>query len=225
MNSWERMITSLELEIPDKIPLFEMHPSRVIASKVLGGPSIAYDITLRIQLISEGRDVEKLNRRIAEEVIKFHKKLELDYIRVIGGIPKKIHIKKINSNIWLINNVKYKFVGESLWNIDILSQSYDLNDILSQVRSKPPEPADEIFEVLRYISKEVKGELFLSFDADGSWGPIVSNPRLLICVLKWIYTKPYVVRLLIEYFTNYAIKLGKKALDEGYKRGIEWQEE
>lgn len=89
MNSWERMITSLELEIPDKIPLFEMLPSRVIASKVLEEPSIAYDITLRIQLISEDRDVEKLNRRIAEEVIKFHKKLELDYIRVIGGIPKK----------------------------------------------------------------------------------------------------------------------------------------
>jgi uroporphyrinogen decarboxylase len=61
----------------------------------------------------------------------------------------------------------------------------------------------------------VKGDYFVSFDADGTWGPIVSSPPLLRRVLVWVYKRPDVVEALIDYYTRVAIAYGECAIDEG----------
>jgi len=214
VNSWERMVVALELEMPDKVPLFEMHMSSALSSKILGRTSICYNGPLCLELIRKGYDTHLLNRKIAEEIIEIHIKAELDYIRVPGGYSSRMRVEKIADDLWLINGSRVKYSAESFWHLDLPSL-YDPEEVLKWALQEPPEPKDETFEILRYIAREVRGEIFLSFDADGSWGPIVSNPKLLIHVLKWMFTKPYVVRALINHYTRFAIELGKRALDEG----------
>jgi hypothetical protein len=71
------------------------------------------------------------------------------------------------------------------------------------------------FDVLREVVKRVKGEYFVSFDADGTWGPVVSSPPLLKRVLVWVYKRPDVVEALIDYYTRIAIAYGECSIDEG----------
>ena len=111
---------------------------------------------------------------------------------VSGGYNSRTKVERLTDNLWLIDGTRVKYSGESFWYID-LPRTYNPESVFKWALEKPPEPSDDTFEVLRHIAERVKGKLFLSFYTDGSWGPIVSNPRLLIHVLKWIFTKPYVV--------------------------------
>jgi uroporphyrinogen decarboxylase len=72
-----------------------------------------------------------------------------------------------------------------------------------------------VFSILRHVVKQVKGRVFVSFDADGSWGPIVSSPNLLFDVLVWIHKRPDAVESLINYYTSSAIESGTKAIEYG----------
>ena len=46
-------------------------------------------------------------------------------------------------------------------------------------------------------------------------GPIVSDPPLLMDVLRWMYTRPDLVKALINHYTDRAIEIGEAAIDEG----------
>ncbi|MEM2913418.1 MAG: uroporphyrinogen decarboxylase family protein, partial [Candidatus Bathyarchaeia archaeon] len=102
----------------------------------------------------------------------------------------------------------------SLWNMDE-EDVYNPDSLIEQCKRSEVDVDPKIFDVLRYLAKRVGGKFFLSFDADGSWGPIVSNPNLLRHVLVWMYKRPEIVKALIEFNTRYALELGSWAIDEG----------
>jgi len=227
MNSWERVVRAMELGVPDRVPLYEMAPSPRIVAGVLGvsegevlvnNPRIFYD------LLASGRklDLEKFNERLVDQIMLFHEKLGLDWIRVYGTytpvcasfeLPKEV--KKIDDDTWLIDGKRQRWTGESMWNLDE-PETYDPDELLKTYREAEVEPPNPmIYTSLRAIVKRSKGKFFVSFDADGTWGPIVSNPNLLRHVLIWVYTRPDVVEAIIDYNTRIAIEWGKGAIDEG----------
>jgi uroporphyrinogen-III decarboxylase len=101
----------------------------------------------------------------------------------------------------------------SIWDLDE-PKNYNSEGIIKHCRNAKAEINPKIFDILRMLRKEVKGEYFLSFDADGTWSPIVSNPNLLRHVLVWVYTHPEAVEALIDFNTKHAIEVGKWAIDE-----------
>jgi hypothetical protein len=210
----------MQLSIPDRIPLYEMATSPTITSKVLGKKEsevLIHNGRAFYDLVASGRniDVDKLNEHVAQEMLTLYRKLGLDWIRGVGayvGIPKEV--RKIDESTWLVDGRKQRWSGESMWDLDE-PKTYDPNEMARAYRSYKFTINPKTFDVLRRIIKEVKGKMFVSFDADGTWGPIVSNPNLLMHVLVWVYRRPDVVEAIIDHNTEVAIEYGKAAIDEG----------
>jgi len=209
----------MELGVPDRVPIYEMHVSTKIAAVVLNkSPSqvLAYNPPVLFDLIASGRkvDVDKVNRRIAEELVELATKLGLDWIRVGGAYTKIPEVKKLGENTWLVDGSVLKWSGESMWNLSE-PKHYDSDEIVREFREREVEVDYKVLDILREVVEKTKGEFFISFDADGSWGPIVSRPSLLRHVLVWMRRRPDAVEAIIDYYTRLAIEYGKAAIDEG----------
>ena len=220
MNSWERVVRAMQLSVPDRIPIYEMHIPPKISSVVLGksidevmllNPEAFYNLVISKKEIN----IDKLNEQVANELLSLYKKLGIDWIRVIGAytsIPRDL--RKLEEHTWQIDGRRYKWTGDSMWDLDE-PKTYDPDEVIRARKNTKVEVDPRVFDVLRRLVKEVKKEMFLSFDADGTWGPIVSYPNLLKHVLIWVYRRPDAVEALINYHTNIAIEYGKYAIDEG----------
>ncbi|MEM2057179.1 MAG: uroporphyrinogen decarboxylase family protein [Thermoproteota archaeon] len=220
MNSWERVVKAMQLSAPDRIPIYEMHIPPKISSAILNKKvdEIMYANTEAFYnlIVSKANiNLDRLNAQVAEEQLTLYKKLGLDWIRVLGAyteIPKSV--KKLEDNVWQIDGGRYKWTGDTVWFLDE-PREYDPDEVIRACKNSNIRVNISVFDILRRISKKVKGEIFLSFDADGTWGPIVSNPNLLKHVLVWVYKRPDAVEALINYHTKAAIEYGKYAIDEG----------
>ncbi len=220
MNSWERVVTAMQISIPDRVPIYELHPSLKIFSTVLGKNDdsiMAHNPEAFFNLIaSKGNiDLNKVNEQIAEELLNLYGKLGLDWIRVVKAyvsIPREL--KRIGEHTWQVDGKIYKWSGETLWNMSE-RRTYDPDEVIRECRNSDVEIDPLAFEVLRKLAAKVKKDMFLSFDADGTWEPIVSNPNLLKHVLLWVYRRPDAVEALINHNTDVAIEYGKWAIDEG----------
>jgi len=219
VNSRERVVKAMELKVPDRVPIYEMHVSTRIAAVVLNkSPSqvLAHNPPAFFDLIALGKrvDLSKINKRIAEELVEIYTKLGLDWIRVGGAYTKVPEVKKLGENTWLVDGSVLKWSGESMWNLSE-PKHYDPDEIVEEYKGKEIEVDYRVFDILREVVKKTKGEFFISFDADGSWGPIVSRPNLLKHVLVWMRKRPDAVKAIIDYYTKLAIEYGKAAIDEG----------
>jgi len=219
MNSWERVVKAMEISTPDRVPLYEMHIPPVIASRILRKPTSSILVhnpeAVFTLMMENGLSLDKINEYMAEELLTLHRVTGLDWIRVVSAYTRRPEIlKKIDEHVWVVDGRRCKWSGFSLWDIDE-PISYNPDVIIEFCRSSTVEVDSKIFEVLRHLVRKVKGEFFLSFDADGSWGPIVSNPNLLKHVLIWMYKRPDAVKALIEFNVKYALDVGKWAIDEG----------
>lgn len=220
MNSWGRVLKAMQLSMPDRIPIYEMHIPPKISSVVLNKNvnEVMYanfEAFYNLAISKVEVNLDRINALIAEEQLTLYRKLELDWIRVPWAhttIPR--NVKKLDDNVWQIEGRRYKYAGDTAWFLDE-PKEYDPDEIIKACRNSEVSVDDRAFDILRWISKRAKGEIFLSFDADGTWGPIVSNPNLLKHVLVWVYRRPDAVEALINYHTRIAIEYGKYAIDEG----------
>jgi len=219
LDSYGRVEVALNLEEPDRVPLFEMHISTWIAKELLGREPVAYNTPLIMNLMSKGR-APNLNRAIAEDLEELTLKVGLDFLRVPHGQNPGIQVKKAGESRWLIDGGSYVWTSGTLWREDWgFQREVEAESLIEALKSRIEayeEGEDEAaFQVLRTLAERLKGKLFLTFDSDGSWGPIVSNPPLLRAVLKWMYTDPELVRRIINLYTDLAIQMGVQALEEG----------
>ncbi len=224
MKPWERVVRAMEHMTPDRVPLYEMHIPPAISSRILSKPVdqiLLHNARVFWELAMQGRvELAKVNRQVAEELVELYSKLGIDWIRVVGAytyVPREV--KQIDERTWLVDGRTFIMSGETIWDPTALwgaeTHAYDPDDLKKFCREHRPEVNPAIFDVLREVKKRVGGEFFLSFDADGTWGPIVSSPPLLRRVLVWVYKRPDVVEALIDYFTRAAIEVGRWAIDEG----------
>lgn len=210
-----RAVAALEMLEPDRVPLFEMHVPTIMAKEILkqekvlmGGSDICYG------LISQGTDVNEINRTIADEHLRCARVLDLDFIRIPAAFLPGSQVRKSDGD-WLIDGSRYRYTSDSMWRMDEPA-TYDPDGVLAETRNySPPDIPDETFSILERIRDTTKEEYFLSFDADGSWGPIVSNPNLLKHILVWMRTRPEVVDAVLNKHTTYAIRLGEAAIEAG----------
>ncbi|MGB9895346.1 MAG: uroporphyrinogen decarboxylase family protein [Thermoproteota archaeon] len=210
----------MQLSVPDRVPTYEMHIPPKISSVILGksvdevmlhNPEAFYNLVISKKEIN----LDKVNEQVANELLSLYKKLGIDWIRVVGAytsIPREV--RKLEEHTWQIDGRRYKWSGDSMWDLDE-PKTYDPDEVIRACKNAKVEVNPKVFDVLRRLVKEVKKEMFLSFDADGTWGPIVSYPNLLKHVLIWVYKRPDAVEALINYHTNIAIEYGKYAIDEG----------
>ncbi|MEM3945669.1 MAG: uroporphyrinogen decarboxylase family protein, partial [Candidatus Micrarchaeia archaeon] len=178
---------------------------------MLHNPEAFYNLVISKKEVN----LDAINEKVANELLSLYKKLGIDWIRVVGAftsVPR--NLKKLEEHTWQIDGRRYKWSGDSMWDLDE-PKIYDPDEVIRAFRVNKVEVNPKVFDILRRLVKEVKREIFLSFDADGTWGPIVSYPNLLKHVLIWIYKRPDVVETIINYYTNIAIEYGKYAIDEG----------
>jgi len=223
MKPWERVIKAMQRASPDRVPLYEMHIPPKIAGVILGRSPcqiMLHNPEVFFKLAAEKRvDLDSINKQIADELVSLYVKLGIDWIRVVGAythVPREV--KRLGEREWLVDGRLLVWSGETLWDPQMLWDAggvLDADSLLRYCRSAKPEVNPKVFDVLREVAKRVKGEFFLSFDADGTWGPIVSSPPLLKKVLVWVYKRPDVVEALIDYYTRIAIAYGEYAIDEG----------
>ncbi|MBO3831839.1 MAG: hypothetical protein FGF51_00425 [Candidatus Brockarchaeota archaeon] len=220
MNSWERVVTAMQISTPDRIPTYELHPSLKIFSTVLcknTSEIMAHNPEAFFNLVASKKevDLDKVNGQIAEELLSLYMKIGIDWIRVVkaySSIPREV--KRVGEHKWQVDGKTYLWSGETLWDLSE-PETYDPDEVIRTCRNSSIKVDPLVFEVLRKLVAKVKGDIFLSFDADGTWEPIVSNPILLKHVLIWIYKRPDAVEALINHNTDIAIEYGRWAIDEG----------
>ncbi|MGQ9691805.1 MAG: uroporphyrinogen decarboxylase family protein [Thermoproteota archaeon] len=219
MNSWERVVRAMQVSMPDRVPIYEMAIPPGIASKILNKPESSVLLynpePLYYLMMKNNAELNMINKQLAEELLQLCEIAEIDWIRVIYAFTSKPReVRKEDEHTWVLNGSRYKWSAGSMWKLDE-PKLYDPKDILKHYRASRVEVDSKAFDILRILAKRVKGKFFLSFDADGTWGPIVSNPNLLRHVLVWMYTNPEVVEAIIDFNTRHAIEVGKWAIDEG----------
>ncbi|MEM1510115.1 MAG: uroporphyrinogen decarboxylase family protein [Thermofilaceae archaeon] len=227
MNSWERVVRAMQHETLDRIPIYEMHIPPKIAAVILGkrpdeillhNPEAFYNLV--ISAGAKNVDLGKVNRKIADELLTLYSKLGLDWIRVVWAYVRVPNVERVDERTYRVDGRLVMRGGETLWEREALwdlceAYAYDPDQVKRYCENERVEVDERVFDILRFLASKVKGKMFLSFDSDGTWGPIVSSPPLLRKVLVWAYKRPDVVEAIISYYTRIAIEYGKAAIDEG----------
>ncbi|MEM1510328.1 MAG: uroporphyrinogen decarboxylase family protein [Thermofilaceae archaeon] len=227
MNSWERVVRAMQHETPDRIPIYEMHIPPKIAAVILGNrpdeiflhnPVAFYNLV--ISAGAKNVDLGKVNRKMADELLTLYSKLGLDWIRVVWAYVRVPSVERVDERTYRVDGRLVVRGGETLWEREALwdlceAYAYDPDQVKRYCEDERVEVDERVFDILRFLASKVKGKMFLSFDSDGTWGPIVSSPPLLRKVLVWAYKRPDVVEAIIGYYTRIAIEYGKAAIDEG----------
>lgn len=211
----ERVVSALSLEEPDRVPVFEMHIPPPMASHLLGRTPIAWNTPLQLSLTSQGR-TQGLDVKVAQDLLELHRSLGLDMIRCPGSAETPRTVSKVDAETWLINGIRHSWLSGSLWQRDW--PSFEPDVIAREIRDGAKATCGQLSKsvsVLRGLRHTAPMEFFLTFDADGSWGPVVSNPPLLRNVLQWMYTRPGLVDDLLDSLTSAAIQSGQVALEDG----------
>ncbi|MCI4439018.1 hypothetical protein JHC27_04120, partial [archaeon] len=151
MNSWERVVRAMQLSVPDRIPIYEMHIPPKISSVVLGksidevmllNPEAFYNLVISKKEIN----IDKLNEQVANELLSLYKKLGIDWIRVIGAytsIPRDL--RKLEEHTWQIDGRRYKWTGDSMWDLDE-PKTYDPDEVIRACKNTKVEVDPRVFD-------------------------------------------------------------------------------
>ncbi len=141
MNSWERVLKAMQLSMPDRVPIYEMHIPPTISSVILNksihnimyaNPEALYNLIVSKSEIN----LDRLNAQVAEEQLTLYMKLGLDWIRVSGAytsIPK--NVKKLEDNVWQIEGGRYKWTGDTAWFLDE-PKEYDPDEVIRACKNR-----------------------------------------------------------------------------------------
>ena len=218
-SSKYRFEKALELEEPDIIPIFEIGITPPIVSKIIGRTPFYRNPSIYLQEYAKGKHKE-VNKKIAFDELECHRKLGFDAIRVSCGaiyynLPANVIPKKIFENIWLINNIRYRYLPNTnvLWQLD--TRFKEPKDIIKYIHdhwNEIKEIPDGILEPLELIVKEASNEMLIIADADGTFP---SGETEMANFLIWMYTHPNIIREFINFNVRKAIEFGKACIDAG----------
>jgi hypothetical protein len=224
LSHLERAIRALSLEEADRVPLFEQDFSKVIAEKVLGRAPYWGDSFLCLRLASEGK-LDEVNEGIYRDLVDITKKVDLDFMGVPGFYSRgSTAPEKIGEETWRIYGRLQKRggaegEGETFWDVDkwgvewTEEKAKGLIDDLNRARRETDFTAGNHKQYR--IVREWGDQYFIYGGADGSWGPIVTDPLLMVKVLHWMYRKPSLAHGIIGAYVDLAIESGKAQMDSG----------
>ncbi len=225
MHPRERVILALNLEEPDRVPIFIFHLGpHTVMKKILGREPLCFDPLPMLKTWLRLKDptpakIKRINRRFIEDLYLLNSRLGLDIIRVpLSSIRPPSSIRRLSDRIWIIDGKRYLYESYSLWNTDprsslILQGEDKIREVAREYRGiKVDELMMENIKLLKKLNHE---DMFLLGNIGGIWGPIVSDRHGLTRILSWFYSKPYVVRELIGMYGRMAVDACKIALDTG----------
>jgi len=224
ISHYERAIRALSIEEPDRIPLFEQAFSKAIIQEILGRVPYYANSFLCLKLASEGK-LDEVNEGIYRDLVDITRKVDLDFMGVPGFYGNvSTAPEKLEEETWRIYGRIQKRggaegEGETFWDVEKWKVNWtegkarELIDDLNKTRLETDFTA--VSEKQYRIIKEWGDEYFIYGDADGSWGPIVSDPLLMVNVLQWMYRKPSLTHEVINAYVDLAIESGKAQIDSG----------
>ncbi|MEM3945670.1 MAG: hypothetical protein QW054_04390, partial [Candidatus Micrarchaeia archaeon] len=80
MNSWERVVRAMQLSVPDRVPIYEMHIPPKISSVILRksidevmlhNPEAFYNLVISKKEVN----LDAINEKVANELLSLYKKL------------------------------------------------------------------------------------------------------------------------------------------------------
>lgn len=190
MKSVERVLVTIDHEEPDRVPLTDHIYMARSLERILGDKGVRVDT--------------------AEKYIKVHRLLGLDLICAFpdsGGTVRSGQQPPETLDEW---GVRHKTVEGMPWYIE--GPIKNLDDFRDYSTPDPSLPLR--VRTAREIVKLVKGDLAIAGIVDGpftkSW--LLSGLDLFV---KAIYSRPRVIRKILQEVTDYAIELGKSFIESG----------
>ena len=224
ISHFERALRALNIEEPDRIPLFEQAFSKEIIEKILGRTPYYANTFLCLNLASKGK-VDEVNEGIYHDLVEITRKVDLDFMGVPGFYGNgSIPPERLGEETWRIYGRIQKRggaegEGETFWDVEKWKVDWteekgrELVDGLNKARRETDfsSGSEKEYRIIR----EWGDEYFIYGGADGSWGPIVTDPLLMVKVLQWMYRKPSLAHGIIDAYTDLAIESGKAQMDAG----------
>ena len=190
MESVERVLVAIGHEEPDRVPLTDHIYMARSLERVLGDKGVRVDT--------------------AEKYIKVHRLLGLDLICAFpdsGGTVRSGDQASGTLDEW---GVRHRIIDGMPWYIEGPIKSLD--DFWDYTTPDPSLPLR--VRTAHEIVRLVKGDLAIAGIVDGpftrSW--LLSGLELFV---KAIYSRPRVIRKILQEVTDYAIELGKAFLESG----------
>ena len=188
MNSRDRVLTTLDHEEPDRVPLTDHIYMPRSLEGILGRPGVRVETP--------------------REYVEVHKILGLD---LIAAFPSSFPMARVEKGISMDDwRIKWKVVDHMPWYLDgTLKTPEELEEFAT------PDPNEaRWYEPAEGIVRLVGGDLAIGAIVEGpftrSWFPMGFS-----AFVKMLYTHQDVIRRFIEKVTGFFIELGKGFIDRG----------
>lgn len=211
--SRERMVSALELEESDAVPVGDIGVDPPVARAFLHREPVYRNPRASLELVAAGKLDELEERAVRDQVELLHERLRFDFVRVIlPGFTRRTKVHRAGEDLWEVDGKLYRLhpVAGGLWlkekpqpTLELLRQEIEEAEAaLETVDSEP-------LHVLRQIAEQVgEGGLILcNIDPQ----PIPYDAARLV----WFYRYPAEMRRLISTRAKRAIALGQAMLDSG----------
>jgi hypothetical protein len=235
MDRRERALRSIQLEEPDRIPLFELSIAPSVSSKILEGTPIYGNEPLILEMRSKGIPPHEIKEKIIQDIIDlYYNKLEHDIIHCISesysgaGLPgifkgystalvfdPKIKVIRLSENMWQIGAYKFRYLSETNLLVPeppILNTPEFVEEYIETHQNLIKEISEEELFLERSIAKKMRDKaLIAAFIGDlGTFHTWEINH-----ILRWIYTFPHIVKKFVDFEARCCIEVAKIKIDMG----------
>lgn len=216
MNSKERIISSLNLEEPDRVPIFELAINGPIMEQVLNRPcfsGIGWGAEADPEL-----DREKVIEKQLKDHIDCYRKLKLDMLSLFPATPKKWKNEKkyLDREIYVIKDefgtmYRYSVEADQAFVVDVPIKTienlknYEFPDPLAEGRTDYAEKAKKIIKDEVAISSWIPGIV------EHVWTRLTGLERFVV----FLYRYPHEMEIFLDKIANFVIKLGESLIDVG----------
>ena len=218
MNSKDRVIAALNLEEPDRVPMFELAINGPVMEKILGRKcfsGIGWGAEANPKL-----DREKAIEKQLRDHIDCYRKLKLDMLSLFPAAPKnwkdKIRYLDPSEKVYVLVDefgTSYKYSPEAdqafvvdvpIKNLDDL-KNYEFPDPLAEGRTDYAEKAKKIVGDEMAISSWVPGIV------EHVWTRLTGLERFVM----FLYRYPAEMERFLDKMVKFVIELGKSLVDAG----------
>lgn len=233
-SSRDRALAAVNLEEPDRTPIFELLINAPVASKALGKPCPGLDKLESARLMIQGkRDV--LVREAAEDQLRLYEKLGLDIVR--SGLclaekytpPRELGPREflyVDDHTGFYRKVRYSPESDMMTEYESTIGQGGLPALEEYVRRLEAEQftidGSEL-EAMEYTRHLAGGRLLVFGSADGTFP--VSHATWLSLFLRSLYVNPSLIQRLFNESTRRATETIKALVDSGAEMvigGADW---
>jgi len=235
VNGRERALAAIQLEEPDRLPIFELAIAPSVSKNMLGRVPLYSNEPLILKMRSEGVPRERIEERIVDDVIDlFHKRLKHDIIgagisesSAGAGLPglfkgystfmafNASSIEQLGENRWYIDGHKFRYIPETnlvLPDPPITSTAEEVERYIKEHRDAIGQISEkDLYQEKRIINALRDKALILGVIGDlGTFHTWEINH-----LLPWVYTHLDTVERFVQFEARCCAEVAKFKIDMG----------